>query len=84
MYALSAARKTLPLLCLMPQATNLRNRRSVIVRVTDRGPFHGDREMDLSCAVARKLGIRDIEWVAITPIDPENTPSKPVKINKSG
>ncbi|MGZ8189435.1 MAG: RlpA-like double-psi beta-barrel domain-containing protein [Methylosarcina sp.] len=31
--------------------------RSAIVRVTDRGPFHGRRDMDLSYAAAKKLEI---------------------------
>jgi rare lipoprotein A len=36
--------------------TNLDNNRSLIVRVNDRGPFHGDRVIDLSYAAAMKLG----------------------------
>jgi rare lipoprotein A len=37
--------------------TNVRNGRSVIVRVNDRGPFKHDRVIDLSYAAAAKLGI---------------------------
>jgi len=53
--AMTAAHPTLPLNSLV-QVTNLSNGREVIVRVTDRGPFVGDRVIDLSHAAARVLG----------------------------
>jgi rare lipoprotein A len=56
MYAMSAAHKTLPLPTYV-QVTNLKNQKSVIVKVNDRGPFHSDRLIDLSYAAAVKLGI---------------------------
>ncbi len=56
MYALTAAHKTLPLPCYV-EVTNLQNGRKVIVRVNDRGPFHGNRIIDLSYAAARELGM---------------------------
>jgi rare lipoprotein A len=37
--------------------TNVRNGRSVIVRVNDRGPFSGERVIDLSHAAAKNLGM---------------------------
>jgi rare lipoprotein A len=40
--------------------TNLNNNRSIVVRVNDRGPFHGDRIVDLSYAAALKLGYAEI------------------------
>jgi rare lipoprotein A len=52
---LSAAHKHLPL-PIFVRVTNLTNRRSVIVRVNDRGPFVDDRIIDLSAGAARKLG----------------------------
>lgn len=55
MYAMSAAHKTLPLPTYV-RVTNLNNDRSVVVRVNDRGPFHGDRIIDLSYVAAYKLG----------------------------
>ncbi len=55
MYAMTAAHKTLPLPTFL-EVTNLANGRRVIVRVNDRGPFHGDRIIDLSYTAARKLG----------------------------
>lgn len=55
LYEASAAHKTLPIPC-YARVTNLDNGRTVIVRVNDRGPFHGDRLIDLSYAAAVKLG----------------------------
>ncbi|MGM0449241.1 MAG: septal ring lytic transglycosylase RlpA family protein [Pseudomonadota bacterium] len=55
MYELSAAHRSLPLPSYL-RVTNLENERSTIVRVNDRGPFHGDRLIDLSYAAARVLG----------------------------
>ena len=56
MYAMTAAHKTLPIPSYL-RVTNLANRRSVIVRVNDRGPFHAGRIIDLSYVAAAKLGI---------------------------
>lgn len=54
MYAMSAAHKTLPLPTYV-RVTNLDNDKSVVVRVNDRGPFHGNRIIDLSYVAAYKL-----------------------------
>lgn len=54
MNTLTAAHKTLPLPSLV-EVTNLENGRKIIVRVNDRGPFVGDRIIDLSKAAAREL-----------------------------
>lgn len=56
LYGMTAAHKTLPLPTYV-EVTNLRNDRSVIVKVNDRGPFHDDRLIDLSYTAAVKLGI---------------------------
>jgi rare lipoprotein A len=56
LYGMTAAHKTLPLPTYV-EITNLRNDRSVIVKVNDRGPFHDDRLIDLSYTAAVKLGI---------------------------
>src|SRR5690606_6879039 len=53
--ALTAAHPTLPIPSLV-QVTNLENGREVIVRVNDRGPFVGERLIDLSRAAAQVLG----------------------------
>ncbi len=55
MHYLSAAHKTMPLPS-YARVTNLENGRTVVVRVNDRGPFVGDRIIDLSRAAAAKLG----------------------------
>jgi len=54
MHALTAAHPTLPLPSYV-RVTNLENRRSVMVRVNDRGPFGHGRVIDLSRQVARML-----------------------------
>lgn len=57
-WHLIAAHKTLPLPC-MVKITNLENGRSVKCRVNDRGPFIGDRIIDLSPRAAGKIGMKD-------------------------
>ncbi|HEX5340163.1 MAG TPA: septal ring lytic transglycosylase RlpA family protein [Gammaproteobacteria bacterium] len=56
MYAMTAANKVVPLPCFV-RVTNLKNNRSVIVKVNDRGPFVDNRIIDLSYAAAKKLGV---------------------------
>ena len=58
MYLASAAHKSLPIPSFV-RVTNLENNRNLVVRVNDRGPFHGDRIIDLSYAAALKLGYAD-------------------------
>jgi len=58
MYAMTAAHKTLPLPSYV-RVTNKTNGRSVVLRVNDRGPFHGNRVIDLSYAAAKKLGFQN-------------------------
>ena len=55
-HALTAAHRTLPFGTRV-QVTNLDNGRTVVVRINDRGPFHGNRIIDLSTAAARILGL---------------------------
>ena len=54
-FALSAAHPTLPLPSYV-RVTNLENRRSLIVRLNDRGPFHDNRLIDVSVKTAKLLG----------------------------
>ncbi|MGB7931857.1 MAG: septal ring lytic transglycosylase RlpA family protein [Gammaproteobacteria bacterium] len=56
LYKMTAAHKTLPLPT-FARVTNLKNGRSVIVKINDRGPFHPNRIIDLSYVAAAKLGI---------------------------
>jgi len=71
MYAMTAAHKTLPLPA-YAEVTNLRNGRKVVVRINDRGPFVGDRIIDLSYTAAARLdmllqGTAPVEVRVITP-----------------
>lgn len=80
MYAMTAAHKTLPLPSYV-RVTNLRNGRSVVLRVNDRGPFKDGRIIDVSHTAATKLGIlREgtafVEVQAILPEQPSH-PSPP-------
>ena len=70
LYGMTAAHKTL-LLPTYVEVTNLGNGRSVIVKVNDRGPFHGDRLIDLSYTAAVKLKIvgNGTERVEVRAID---------------
>ena len=76
MYKMTAAHKTLPL----PTHVSVRNLatgREIVVRVNDRGPFHGDRILDLSYAAATKLGIarRGTGLVEVRALEP-GTPAR--------
>ncbi len=54
MYAMTCAHKTLPFGTVL-RVTNLKNNKTVDVRVNDRGPFVKNREIDVSKAAAQKL-----------------------------
>ena len=74
MYGMTAAHKTLPLPAYV-RVTNLQNGRSCVVRVNDRGPFVGNRIIDLSYTAAAKLDmLRDgtamVEVRVLQPLDP--------------
>ncbi len=58
MYAMTAAHKTLPLPTTV-RVTNLKNGRSVILKVNDRGPYAKGRIIDLSYAAAKKLDLAE-------------------------
>jgi rare lipoprotein A len=75
MYGMSAAHKTLPLPT-YARVTNLRNGRSVVVRINDRGPFVANRLIDLSYTAAARLdmireGTTLVEVRALTPGAPD-------------
>ena len=86
MYQMTAAHKSLPLPTYV-RVKNLRSNKSIVVRVNDRGPFVGNRIIDLSYAAALKLdmvqdGTAMVEVTAINfdnpPGDrPTSTPSQP-------
>ena len=75
MYGMTAAHKTLPLPT-YARVTNLRNGRSIVVRINDRGPFVGNRIIDLSYTAAAKLDmLRDgTAFVEVRALVPGATP----------
>lgn len=54
MYAMTAAHRTLPFGTTV-RVTNLKNNKSVVVRINDRGPFKAGRVIDLSKAANQAL-----------------------------
>jgi len=81
MYAMTAAHKTLPLPTYV-RVRNLRNNRTIVVRVNDRGPFVHNRIIDLSYAAALRLdmvgdGTTLVEVTAITFDGPQGSPPAP-------
>ena len=71
---LTAAHRTLPF-GTMVRVTNLRNGRSVVVRINDRGPFTKGRIIDVTPAAARQLQFSDL-----TPVALQVVPAQPVPI----
>jgi rare lipoprotein A len=62
--ALTAAHRTLPF-GTMVRVTDLRNGRSVVVRINDRGPFRRGRVIDVSPAAARQLHFSGLAPVSL-------------------
>lgn len=69
MYAYTAAHRTLPFGTLV-KVTNLRNGRSVTVRITDRGPYIRGRVIDLSYSASRVLRIDGVTTVTLEIVGP--------------
>ena len=80
MYAMTAAHKSLPLPSYV-RVRNLRNGKSVVVRVNDRGPFVDNRLIDLSYAAAIKLDMitSGTSLVEVTAISFDQPPVQPVE-----
>ena len=74
MNGLTAAHRTLPLNCYI-RVTNKENGKSVVVKVNDRGPFHGNRVLDLSYGAAKRLGVTNagVAKVSIERVDGPNS-----------
>ncbi len=75
MNAISAAHPTMPLPS-YARVTNLNNNYSIIVRVNDRGPYHGGRVMDVSSRVADALNFKNagtghvkVEYIGRAPME---------------
>lgn len=75
MYAATAAHPTLPLGSIV-RVVNTRNHRSQVVRINDRGPYVEGRELDVSYAVAQKLGF-DQRGTARVRLELLEVPSRP-------
>jgi rare lipoprotein A len=73
MYGMTAAHTTLPLPSYV-RVTNIRNGKSIVVRVNDRGPFLSDRLIDLSYTAAYKLDVLGggSAWVEVETILPSS------------
>ena len=95
MYAMTAAHKSLPLPTYV-RVRNLKNGKSIVVKVNDRGPFHEGRIIDLSYVAALKLdvvrtGTAPVEIEAILPgqnseprqryAETENKPKEVMTVN---
>jgi rare lipoprotein A len=75
MGSLTAAHPTLPMPC-YARVTNLSNGKSLIVRVNDRGPYHGNRLIDVSNKAAELLEFKGngvasvrVEYVGRAPLE---------------
>jgi rare lipoprotein A len=75
MESISAAHPTLPIPSYV-RITNLRNGRSIVARVNDRGPYHENRVVDVSARTAQLLEFRKrgtarvrVEYVGMAPLD---------------
>ena len=84
MYGMTAAHKTLPLPTYV-RVRNLKNNRSIVVRVNDRGPFIDNRLIDLSYSAALKLdmvqagtGLVEVTAISVDQAAPRRNPSTTV------
>ena len=75
MHSISAAHPTLPMPSYV-RVTNLANHRSIVVRVNDRGPYAGNRVIDVSVKAAQLLGFHQnglarvrVEYVGQAPLE---------------
>ncbi|MDQ2082678.1 septal ring lytic transglycosylase RlpA family protein [Xanthobacteraceae bacterium Astr-EGSB] len=75
MHSISAAHPTLPMPSYV-RVTNLANKKSIIVRVNDRGPYHSNRIIDLSATTAHALAFRGhgvarvrVEYIGRAPLE---------------
>jgi rare lipoprotein A len=75
MHSISAAHPTLPIPSYV-RVTNLRNGRSIVARVNDRGPYHENRVIDVSVRTAKLLGFHQyglarvrVEYVGKAPLE---------------
>lgn len=84
MYGMTAAHPTLPIPSFV-RITNLENKRAVVVRINDRGPFLSGRVMDVSYAAAYRLGFHQsgtatVEVEAIATAEPVPVVATPAPV----
>lgn len=84
MYGMTAAHNSLPLDS-YAQITNVKNHKTVIVRINDRGPFYDRRVLDLSYSAAKQLGMdtTGTSKVEIKTIAPQQALAKLQEQNQS-
>jgi rare lipoprotein A len=84
MYKMSAAHRELPLPT-YARVTNVKNNKTVIVKINDRGPFHSERVMDLSYAAAARLDIikSGTAEIKIEAIDPSQYTAESLKDSRT-
>ena len=72
MFQLTAAHRSLPLGTYV-KVTNLRNGKWAVLKVNDRGPYVGDRILDVSYGAAQVLNFRGrgVERVSIEVVEPQ-------------
>ena len=68
--------------------TDPRTGRSVVAPVVDRGPYHGNREYDLTTQTTKDLGYKDykqfgVRKLDVTPINKSKIPDLGIKVNMS-
>ena len=80
MNSLTCAHRSLPLGASV-LVTNLRNHRSVLVRVNDRGPVPENRVVDLSYAAARVLEFRGLAPVRLDLVDQSLNPTRIAEVS---
>ena len=83
---LTAAHKTLPMHSVV-RVVNLRNGKSVIVRINDRGPYVRGRIIDLSTAAAQRIdmvnsGVISVRVEVLKRIDVMTKPNRKLKLNE--
>lgn len=85
MNAMTCAHRTLPLGSLV-RVTNLRNHRTLVLRVNDRGPMVESRVVDLSYAAAKRLGFsyRGTVKVRLDLVDPKPTRTEVAMLTAPG
>lgn len=82
-HALTCAHKTLPFQTIL-KVTNPKNGKTVTVRVNDRGPFTRGRDVDLSYAAAKEIGMiqAGVIPVEVVIIPPDETTAESVASSK--